>query len=58
MGLNCPFVAKAETLEKVTQIAFEHVREKHSQDFKPIHSAAEIDDMKKALARSTRVVSG
>ncbi len=58
MGLNCPFVIKGATLEEVTQKAFEHVREKHRGDFNSIDSAAEIDQMKKSLARSTRVVPG
>lgn len=57
MGLNCPFVVKGETLEEVTQKALEHVREKHAEDFNNIHSPAQIEDMQKALARSTRVVA-
>ncbi len=56
MGLNCAFVIKCETLEEVTQKALEHVREKHSTDFNAINSPAEIEQMKKSLARSTRVV--
>ncbi len=56
MGLNCAFVVKCETLEEVTQKALEHVREKHSMDFNAINSPAEIEQMKKSLARSTRVV--
>ncbi len=56
MGLNCPFVIKGATLEEVTQKALEHIREKHAGDFNTIGSAAEIDQMKKSLARSTRVV--
>ncbi len=58
MGLNCPFIVKGETLEEVTQKAFEHVREKHAADFNTIGSAAEVEQMKKSLARSTRVVAG
>ncbi len=58
MGLNCPFVVKGETLEEVTQKALEHVREKHAADFNTVSSAAEIDQMKKSLARSVRVVAG
>jgi predicted small metal-binding protein len=56
MGLNCPFIVKGDTLEEVTQKALEHVREKHSADFNTINSANEIDQMKKSLARSARVV--
>lgn len=58
MGLNCPFVVKGETAEEVTEKALEHVREKHAGDFNTINSAAEIDRMKKSLARSIRVVAG
>lgn len=58
MGLNCAFVVKGETLEEVTKIALEHVQEKHTNDFNILHSAAQIEDMRKALARSTRVVAG
>ena len=58
MGLNCPFVVKGETLEEVTQKALEHVREKHAKDFNVIDSPAQIEEMRKALARSTRVVPG
>ncbi len=56
MGLNCSFVVKGETLEAVTKKALEHILEKHTGDFNSIHSPAEIEEMKKALARSTRVV--
>lgn len=58
MGLTCPFVVKGATIEEVVQKALEHVREKHVADFNAFGSAAEIDQMKKALARSTRVVQG
>jgi predicted small metal-binding protein len=58
MGLNCPFVVKGETVEEVTQKALEHVREKHADNFNSIHSQAQIDEMQRALARSTRVVAG
>jgi predicted small metal-binding protein len=58
MGLNCTFVAKGKTVEEVTQLALEHVQEKHAQDFNALRSAAEIEQMKKALARSTRVIAG
>ncbi len=57
MGLNCTFVAKGNTVEEVTQIALEHVREKHAEDFNVIQSSAQIEEMKKALARSVRVVA-
>lgn len=58
MGLNCPFVVKGETLDEVTRKALEHVREKHADDFNNIQSPAEIEQMAKALSRSTRVVAG
>jgi predicted small metal-binding protein len=58
MGLSCPFVIKGETLEDVTQKALEHVREKHADDFRVISSPAQLQEMEKALARSTRVVAG
>lgn len=58
MGLNCPFVVKGESLDEVTQKALEHVREKHASDFNVINSPAQIEEMRKALARSTRVVAG
>jgi predicted small metal-binding protein len=56
MGLNCPFVVKGTTLEEVTQKALEHVREKHTKDFNVIESPTQIEAMRKALARSTRVI--
>lgn len=58
MGLNCPFTVTGETLDDVTDKALEHVREKHSDDFNFIQSPAQIKEMQKALARSTRVVAG
>lgn len=58
MGLNCSFVVKGETLEEVTEKALQHVREKHADDFNAIHSPAQIEQMRQALARSTRVVAG
>jgi predicted small metal-binding protein len=58
MGLNCPFVVKGETLEEVTRQALEHVREAHAKDFNTINTPEQIDQMAKALARSTRVVAG
>jgi predicted small metal-binding protein len=56
MGLNCTFTVKGATVEEVTRIALEHVREKHSENFNSIHSPAEIQQMEQALARSTRLV--
>lgn len=58
MGLNCPFIVKGNTLEEVTKKALEHVREKHSDNFNNLHSAAELEKMEQALGRSTRVVAG
>jgi predicted small metal-binding protein len=57
MGLKCSFVAKGETLEEVTKKALEHVRENHAQDFNSIQSPAEVEQMERALSRSTRVVT-
>jgi predicted small metal-binding protein len=58
MGLNCTFIVKGETLDEVTKKALEHVQEKHTDDFNTLHTPAQIDDMRKALSRSTRVVAG
>jgi len=58
MGLNCPFVAKAETLEEVTRMALEHVQAQHTADFNNINTPAEIERMTLSLSRSTRVVTG
>jgi predicted small metal-binding protein len=58
MGLNCPFVVRGETVEDVVQKALEHVQEKHSQDFNSLQTPAQIDVMKKSLARSTRIAAG
>jgi predicted small metal-binding protein len=57
MGLNCLFVIKGATPEEVGKAALEHVREKHANEFNPIHTPAEIDQMLKALLRSTREVT-
>ena len=57
MGLVCPFVVKGETLEDVTIQALKHVREMHVEDFNQINSPEEIDRMKLALSRSTKVVA-
>jgi predicted small metal-binding protein len=58
MGLSCNFFVKGETIEEVTRQALEHVRENHASDFNTIRSPAEIEQMERALARSTRVVAG
>lgn len=58
MGLTCSFRIKGDTIEDVTLRALEHIREKHSGDFKDLLSPAQIEEMKKSLARSTRVVAG
>lgn len=58
MGLRCTFSVKGETVEEVTKKALEHVRENHAADFNSINSPAEIEQMKRALARSTSVVAG
>jgi len=58
MGLKCPFVVKGDTLEEVTTKALEHVLEKHQDNFNNIQSPEEIEKMKLALRRSTRVVVG
>ncbi len=58
MGLNCPFVVKGETLEEVTEKALQHVREKHTDEFQVISTPAQLQNMQRALARSTRVVPG
>lgn len=58
MGLKCPFIVKAETLEEVSQKALEHVREMHADEFNSFQTAAQTEEMRKALARSARVVPG
>ncbi len=58
MGLNCTYMVKGETVEEVVTKALEHVRENHAGDFKNIQSPEEIQQMEKALARSTYVVTG
>lgn len=58
MGLNCPFMVKGENVDEVVQKALEHVLEKHAQDFNTIQTEAQIDQMRKSLARSTRIVAG
>ena len=56
MGLNCLFVAKGETLDEVTQMALDHVREMHADSFNVAVLPEQVEEMRKALARSTRVV--
>jgi hypothetical protein len=58
MGLSCPFVVKGVTLEEVVEKALEHVRDNHANDFNLVNSPAQLEVMRKALARSTRVVAG
>jgi len=58
MGLTCPFIFKGETLEEVTDKAFDHVLENHTADFNKIELPEEIIRMKQSLARSTRVTLG
>lgn len=58
MGLNCPFIVKGSTMEEVMQKALEHVRSEHADDFNLIHTSEQIEQMRQALARSTRVVAG
>lgn len=58
MGLNCLFVVKGETLEEVTEKALQHVREKHADEFQVISTPAQLQNMQRAIARSTRVVAG
>jgi len=57
MGLNCPFIVSGDSVEKVVQIALDHVQAKHTQDFNTIESAVQIDVMRKSLERSTRIVA-
>ncbi len=58
MGLPCSFMVKGATVEEVTQKALEHVQEKHAEDFNRLLTPEEIEVMRIALARSTRVVPG
>ena len=58
MGLKCAFIANAETLEEVTRMALEHVREIHANDFNSINSPTEISSMERALSLATREFSG
>jgi predicted small metal-binding protein len=58
MGLDCPFVVKGETMDEVSYSALAHVREKHAEQFNLIVTPEQIEKMRKALERSTRVVAG
>lgn len=58
MGLNCSFMVKGETVEEVTKLALEHVREKHAKDFNIIQSPEQIVQMEQALVYSMREVAG
>jgi predicted small metal-binding protein len=58
MGLNSPFRSKGDSLEDIASKALEHIRKNHAGDFKDLLSAAQIEEMKKSLARSTRVIAG
>jgi predicted small metal-binding protein len=58
MGLSCPFIVRGETVEDVVQKALEHVQEKHTQDFNIMQTPAQIEVMRKSLARSTRIETG
>jgi len=56
MGLNCSFVYKGVTLEEVSRRALEHVRAEHAKDFNVLDDPYKVEQMRQALARSTRVV--
>ncbi|PKO16567.1 MAG: DUF1059 domain-containing protein [Chloroflexi bacterium HGW-Chloroflexi-10] len=56
MGLSCSFLVTGKTQEEVDKQALEHVLEKHRGDFNNLDSAVEIEQMKMALSRSTRVM--
>jgi len=58
MGLICPFIAKSEALEDVTKTALEHVLAEHRDSFNNLNTPEEIERMRLALERSTRVVVG
>lgn len=57
MGLECPFVGTADTLEEVTKKALEHVLEGHAKDFNSLKTPDEIKRMSKSLERSVRIVA-
>ncbi len=56
MGLKCPFIVKGETIEEVTRMALEHIREKHPNDFNNFITPEQIKSMQMSVARSTRLV--
>ncbi len=56
MGLICPFIAKSESQEDVTKTALEHVLTEHRDSFNNLNTPEEIERMRLALERSTRVV--
>jgi hypothetical protein len=58
MGLICPFIVKSETVEEVTKFALEHVLAEHRDSFNNLQTPEEIERMRLALERSTRVVVG
>ncbi len=58
MGLKCSFFLTGESLEEVTSKAFEHIKEKHVNDFNSIETPTEIENMQQALARSTHIING
>jgi len=58
MGLKCPYMVKGEIQEEVIKQALAHVQENHSHEFNSIQSPEEIEQMEKALTRSTRIVAG
>jgi predicted small metal-binding protein len=57
MGLSCSYRIKGDSFESLILEALEHIREKHTQDFRTITSPAEIEAMKRSLERSTRIVA-
>ena len=58
MGLNCPFTVKGEKIDEIVAAALQHVRENHTKDFNNLTTPAEVEQMKQALSRSTRIIAG
>ncbi len=58
MGLKCSYMVKGEDQEEGIQQALTHVLENHTLEFNRIQSPEEIEQMEKALTRSTRIVAG
>lgn len=58
MGLRCSFSLTGETVEEITVKAYEHVMEKHADEFNIPVTPEEIEKMHQSLARSTHVVNG